>query len=134
MLCSHGDVIPDTIAALQRRGCVIDSHPDWRKGTVWTLERAADGQFISAKVWGPPDRAANFVDTDRLSLFAATKLELGSGGTGQAGGPSSSFTRPCTSLGGSFASHRRRCSATSAMSGGSVNRKTATAYRQCASA
>jgi len=53
VLCSHGDVIPDTIAALQRRGCAIDSHPDWRKGTVWTLERAADGQFISAKVWGP---------------------------------------------------------------------------------
>lgn len=54
VLCSHGDVIPETIAALQRRGCVIDSHPDWRKATVWTLERTADGEFVRAKVWGPP--------------------------------------------------------------------------------
>jgi phosphohistidine phosphatase SixA len=55
VLCSHGDVIPETIAALQRRGCAIDSHPDWRKGTVWTLERAADGQFVRAKVWAPTE-------------------------------------------------------------------------------
>jgi 8-oxo-dGTP diphosphatase len=53
VLCSHGDVIPDTIAALQRRGCQIDSHPDWRKGTVWTLDRDADGTFVRAKVWSP---------------------------------------------------------------------------------
>jgi phosphohistidine phosphatase SixA len=55
VLCSHGDVIPDVIAALQRRGCAIDSHPDWRKGTVWTLERSPDGEFVRAKVWGPPE-------------------------------------------------------------------------------
>jgi 8-oxo-dGTP diphosphatase len=54
VLCSHGDVIPETIAALQRRGCDIDSHPDWRKGTVWTLERSAARQFVSDKVWLPP--------------------------------------------------------------------------------
>jgi 8-oxo-dGTP diphosphatase len=54
VLCTHGDVIPETIAALQRRGCDIDNHPDWRKGTIWTLERAADGQFVKARVWSPP--------------------------------------------------------------------------------
>ena len=32
-LCSHGDVIPDTIAALERRGCKFTSPPDWRKAT-----------------------------------------------------------------------------------------------------
>jgi phosphohistidine phosphatase SixA len=54
VLCSHGDVIPETIAALQRRGCSIDGHPDWRKGTIWTLERSADGHFERAKAWAQP--------------------------------------------------------------------------------
>ncbi|MBP9054654.1 MAG: histidine phosphatase family protein, partial [Ilumatobacteraceae bacterium] len=31
VLCSHGDVIPDTMAALQRRGCTIVGEPNWRK-------------------------------------------------------------------------------------------------------
>ena len=55
MLCSHGDVVPETSAALQRRGCEILTKPDWRKGTIWTIERSADGNFVSASVWGPPD-------------------------------------------------------------------------------
>ncbi|MGD9999467.1 MAG: histidine phosphatase family protein [Ilumatobacteraceae bacterium] len=52
-LCSHGDVIPETIAALERRGCHITGDPDWRKGTVWTLERSGDGWFERASVWLP---------------------------------------------------------------------------------
>lgn len=55
VLCSHGDVIPDTMAALQRRGCEIESQPDWRKGTIWTLDRSIDGRFERAKVWSPPE-------------------------------------------------------------------------------
>lgn len=55
VLCSHGDVIPETMAALQRRGCEIEGRPDWRKGTIWTLDRSADGQFERAKVWTPPE-------------------------------------------------------------------------------
>jgi phosphohistidine phosphatase SixA len=55
VLCSHGDIVPETIAALQRRGCEIPTKPDWRKGTIWTIERGADGDFVSASVWGPPD-------------------------------------------------------------------------------
>ncbi len=54
VLCSHGDVVPDTIAALQRRGCELLTGADWRKATVWTIERDADGTCISAAVWGPP--------------------------------------------------------------------------------
>jgi 8-oxo-dGTP diphosphatase len=53
-LCSHGDVIPEVIAALERRGCDIDGEPDWRKGSVWTLERASDGSFVRATVWLAP--------------------------------------------------------------------------------
>lgn len=55
VLCSHGDIIPETIAALQRRGCLIEDRPDWRKGTIWTLDRDADGSFVTAKVWLPPE-------------------------------------------------------------------------------
>jgi len=54
VLCSHGDVIPETIAALQRRGCAISMPADWRKATVWTIERSADGEFLSAVVTPPP--------------------------------------------------------------------------------
>ena len=54
-ICSHGDVIPDTIAALQRRGCEITSAPDWRKGSVWVLDRNSEGTIVAASVWPPPD-------------------------------------------------------------------------------
>lgn len=54
VLCSHGDLIPDTMVALARRGCRIDSEPDWRKGSIWVLERTG-GVVESAVVWPPPD-------------------------------------------------------------------------------
>jgi 8-oxo-dGTP diphosphatase len=53
VLCSHGDVIPDVMAALQRRRTEIIGDPDWRKGTVWVLERE-DGEINQASVWAPP--------------------------------------------------------------------------------
>lgn len=53
VLCSHGDVIPDLIGALQRMGTAIATAPDWRKATVWVLERSRDA-VISATVWPPP--------------------------------------------------------------------------------
>jgi 8-oxo-(d)GTP phosphatase len=54
-LCSHGDVIQETIAALERRGCKIKSEPEWRKGSVWVLERGPDGEIVGAEAWPPPD-------------------------------------------------------------------------------
>lgn len=54
VLCSHGDLIPDTMAALERRGCRIVTEPDWRKASVWCLERRATGEIESAEVWPPP--------------------------------------------------------------------------------
>jgi 8-oxo-dGTP diphosphatase len=57
VICSHGDVIPETIAALERRGCEFTSPPDWRKASVWVLERNADGECVSAESWPPPEIA-----------------------------------------------------------------------------
>jgi 8-oxo-dGTP diphosphatase len=54
VLCTHGDVLPETIAALQRRGCVIETEPDWRKATVWALERTGD-TITRASVTPPPN-------------------------------------------------------------------------------
>jgi 8-oxo-dGTP diphosphatase len=53
VLCSHGDVIPDTVAALVRRGMDIVGPEDWRKGSTWVLERNGD-TFAHASVWAPP--------------------------------------------------------------------------------
>ena len=55
ILCSHGDVIPDTIAALERRACEFTSPPDWRKASVWLLDRNAAGEIVTAEAWPPPD-------------------------------------------------------------------------------
>lgn len=54
VLCSHGDVVPDLITALQRRGMVIDTPPDWRKATVWVLERTGD-HVVRGSVEPPPE-------------------------------------------------------------------------------
>lgn len=55
VLCSHGDVIPDTIAALERRGCRFHTPADWRKASVWALTRGDDGTITDAEAWAPPD-------------------------------------------------------------------------------
>ena len=54
-LCSHGDVIPETMAALERRGCEFTSPLEWRKGSVWVLDRDAAGEIVTAGAWPPPD-------------------------------------------------------------------------------
>ena len=38
VLCSHGDVIPETIDALVRRGLDVRTPADWRKASVWVLQ------------------------------------------------------------------------------------------------
>lgn len=55
VLCSHGDVVPDLIGALQRRGMEVATAPDWRKATVWVLER--DGDRIARGAVEPPPSA-----------------------------------------------------------------------------
>ena len=53
VLSSHGDMIPELIKTLERRGMKIESKPDWRKGSVWVVERTNRG-FKSATAWPPP--------------------------------------------------------------------------------
>ncbi len=55
VVCSHGDVIPYTIEAVGRRGCEFLSPPEWRKASVWELDRDSDGEITTANAWPPPD-------------------------------------------------------------------------------
>ena len=43
VLCTHGDVLPDVLAALERRGTAIEEPHDLRKGVTWVLERDPSG-------------------------------------------------------------------------------------------
>jgi 8-oxo-dGTP diphosphatase len=54
VLCSHGDMIPAAISALERRGTEIRTPPDWRKASVWVLRRNKHGTIVHATVWPPP--------------------------------------------------------------------------------
>ncbi len=53
VLCSHGDVIPEVIDALVRRGCELASEPQWSKASTWVLHRE-DDVFTSVSAWPPP--------------------------------------------------------------------------------
>lgn len=53
VFCSHGDMIPPIIRTLETRGMRFTTTPDWRKASVWVLER--DGTtFTMAAAWPPP--------------------------------------------------------------------------------
>lgn len=63
VLCSHGDIVPELITALVRRGMTLTTEPDWRKATLWTLRGPGlddDGElrFTTAKVEPPPPSSA----------------------------------------------------------------------------
>lgn len=53
VISSHGDMIPEAIKLLQQRGMQIGSKPDWRKASVWIVERNKHG-FNSAIAIAPP--------------------------------------------------------------------------------
>jgi 8-oxo-dGTP diphosphatase len=54
VLCSHGDVIPDLVHALVRRGTRVLSPPDWRKGAVWILDAPDHDGFVATARAEPP--------------------------------------------------------------------------------
>lgn len=54
VLCSHGDLIPDVISALERRGAVVSGAAEWRKASVWVLERDAHGTVTRMTSEAPP--------------------------------------------------------------------------------
>ena len=49
VLCTHGDVLTDTINTLLRRGTELTTSPEWRKGSLWVL----DDSSVAAEP--PPD-------------------------------------------------------------------------------
>lgn len=50
--CTHGDVLPEVVDALIRRGMRVDGPVDQRKGVVWALERV--GGVITSGYSTPP--------------------------------------------------------------------------------
>lgn len=54
VLCSHGDIIPATVGALGAGGADVRTPVDWRKASVWVLERNRRGDVVTATVWPPP--------------------------------------------------------------------------------
>lgn len=52
VMCSHGDIIPAIIRLLEGRGMHFTTVPDWRKASVWVLERQGT-TFTSAAAWQP---------------------------------------------------------------------------------
>lgn len=51
-LCSHGDIIPDSIQTLAREGMVIVGPRAWAKGSTWEL-RTRGGDITEAEFLGP---------------------------------------------------------------------------------
>lgn len=52
--CSHGDLIPAVVAAMLRRGMVVEGVVGKvRKGSVFAIERRA-GRFTTARHWSRP--------------------------------------------------------------------------------
>lgn len=53
VLCSHGDVIPAVVLRLAEDGAELHGERDWKKASVWRLERR-DGAFVRATYVPPP--------------------------------------------------------------------------------
>lgn len=53
VICSHGDVIPDLLEALLRRGMKLKDEPRWQKASTWVLTRDGDG-FSKGRYIPPP--------------------------------------------------------------------------------
>lgn len=53
VICSHGDVIPDLLEALVRRGIKLRDEPRWQKASTWVLTRDGEG-FAKGSYLPPP--------------------------------------------------------------------------------
>lgn len=54
VMCSHGDLIPAVIQRLKKDGAKVVTQPDWRKASVWVLQRSKNGTIVKATAWPPP--------------------------------------------------------------------------------
>jgi 8-oxo-dGTP diphosphatase len=52
-ICSHGDVIPDLLDELLRRGIRLVDEPRWQKASTWVLTRDESG-FTKGRYLPPP--------------------------------------------------------------------------------
>ncbi len=52
-ICSHGDVIPDLLDALLRRGIKLKDEVRWQKASTWVLTRDGDS-FSKGRYLAPP--------------------------------------------------------------------------------
>jgi 8-oxo-(d)GTP phosphatase len=53
VLCSHGDVIPMLIDQMVSAGADVQDG-DWKKGSIWVLERTGDGSVVRCRYEPPP--------------------------------------------------------------------------------
>ena len=60
VLCSHGEPIPAVIELLVRQGTEQEGPADWRKGSVWVLER--DGDRLATARTMPPQRYLGVIE------------------------------------------------------------------------
>jgi 8-oxo-dGTP diphosphatase len=54
VLCTHGDILPELIDALVRRGTDVLSEPDWRKGALWILSTPDETGHVATATAEPP--------------------------------------------------------------------------------
>ncbi len=54
VFCAHGDVVPPVVLHLAECGAELEGERDWKKGSVWVLERR-DGRVVRARYIPPPD-------------------------------------------------------------------------------
>ncbi|MGZ8607389.1 MAG: NUDIX hydrolase [Actinomycetota bacterium] len=54
VFCAHGDIVPAVVLHLAERGAELEGERDWKKGSVWALERR-DGRVVRARYMPPPD-------------------------------------------------------------------------------
>jgi phosphohistidine phosphatase SixA len=48
VMCSHGDVIPEVVRALEARGMKVDGKRGWKKGAIWAIHMK-DGTATQAE-------------------------------------------------------------------------------------
>ena len=65
VFCSHGDVIPALVLALVDAGMAIEGERDWKKGSMWILERRG-GRFARATYMPPPGSTNDGSDRGRM--------------------------------------------------------------------
>lgn len=54
VFCSHGDVVPALVLGLAERGMALDGDREWKKGSIWMLERR-EGAFVRGSYVAPPE-------------------------------------------------------------------------------